>query len=129
MGKIEFQSNDRPTLGIEIELGLVDGNTMALSSSFAELAAKVPKESAAQLKPELMQCVVEIITGICETVDDAAADLTQKSPRSKRPPMHLDCGSGGERRTRFRLGESSKLRPTSVTSSLSSCCKSWLVGW
>ena len=78
MGTINFQSNDRPTLGIEIELGLVDSNTMALSSSFAKLAERLPQESAALLKPELMQCVVEIITGVCETVDDAATDLSQK---------------------------------------------------
>lgn len=78
MGKIDFHTNDHPTLGIEIELGLVDGNTMALSSSFAKLAEQLPKEHAEQLKPELMQCVVEIITGVCETVDDAETDLTQK---------------------------------------------------
>ncbi len=78
MATIDFHSNDHPTLGIEIELGLVDGNTMALSSSFAKLAEQLPKEHAEQLKPELMQCVVEIITGVCETVDDAETDLTQK---------------------------------------------------
>ena len=78
MGTIHFNSNDRPTLGIEIELGLVDNRTMALSSSFADLAEKLPRSDAEQLKPELMQCVVEVITGICETVDDAATDLTQK---------------------------------------------------
>ncbi len=78
MGTIHFNSNDRPTLGIEIELGLVDDHTMALSSSFAELAEKLPTDSDSQLKPELMQCVVEVITGVCETVDDAAIDLTGK---------------------------------------------------
>ena len=78
MATIHFTPNDRPTLGIEIELGLVDGRTMALSSSFAELAKQLPKDSAEQLKPELMQCVVEVITGVCETVDDAGADLRKK---------------------------------------------------
>lgn len=78
MGTIPFTTNERPTLGIEIELGLVDGRTMALSSSFADLAEKLPASEAQQYKPELMQCVVEVITGVCETVDDAEADLTQK---------------------------------------------------
>ena len=78
MGTIPFTTNQRPTLGIEIELGLVDGRTMALSSSFADLAEKLPTSEAQQYKPELMQCVVEVITGVCETVDDAEADLTQK---------------------------------------------------
>jgi len=78
MGKIHFNSNDRPTLGIEIELGLVDNRTMALSSSFAKLAKQLPQQDADQYKPELMQCVIEIITGVCQTVDDAAIDLQQK---------------------------------------------------
>lgn len=78
MGTIPFTTNDRPTLGIEVELGLVDGRTMALSSSFADLAAKLPASEAKQYKPELMQCVVEVITGVCKTVDDAQVDLTQK---------------------------------------------------
>ncbi len=78
MGVLHFNSNDRPTLGVEIELGLVDGRTMALSSSIAELMERLPADSAAELKPELMQCVVEIITGVCETVDDAEVDLRKK---------------------------------------------------
>ncbi|MGI9427254.1 MAG: carboxylate-amine ligase [Bythopirellula sp.] len=78
MGTIHFNSNDRPTLGIEVELGLVDDRTMALSSSFAELAKKLPKHEDHQYKPELMQCVVEVITDVCETVDDAESDLGKK---------------------------------------------------
>ncbi len=78
MGTIDFNSNDRPTLGIEIELGIVDEHTMALSSSFAKLTEKLPTGEAVQFKPELMQCVVEVITDVCETVDDAEEDLTQK---------------------------------------------------
>jgi len=78
METIHFTSNARPTLGIEIELGLVDDRTMALSSSFANLAKRLPKDHEALLKPELMQCVIEIITDVCETVDEAETDLTQK---------------------------------------------------
>ena len=78
MGTIHFNSNDRPTLGIEVELGLVDDRTMALSSSFAELAENLPHYEDHQYKPELMQCVVEVITGVCETVDDAESDLSEK---------------------------------------------------
>ena len=78
MRKINFHSNDRPTLGIEVELGLVDEKTLALSSSFAQLAQALPSAGPMQIKPELMQCVVEVITGVCETVDQAEADLTEK---------------------------------------------------
>ncbi len=78
MTKIKFNTNERPTLGVEIELGLVDGRTMALASAYDQVAKLVPENLAESLKPELMQCVVEIITGVCETVDDAEADLRKK---------------------------------------------------
>ncbi|MCA9230707.1 MAG: YbdK family carboxylate-amine ligase [Planctomycetales bacterium] len=78
MATIEFTKNERPTLGIEIELGLVDSKTLALSSSFPELAEHLRDHPELQIKPELMQCVVEIITDVCDTVDDAEVDLRNK---------------------------------------------------
>ena len=40
MSKLTFNSNDRPTVGIELELGLVDGRTMELSSSIGAVLAE-----------------------------------------------------------------------------------------
>lgn len=78
MAIIDFHSNKKPTLGVEIELGLVDENTMALASSYAELKEQLPQIGNHSLKPELMQCVLEINTDICETVDLAETDLRSK---------------------------------------------------
>jgi carboxylate-amine ligase len=78
MAVIEFHSNKTPSLGIEIELGLIDEHTMALSSSFAELKKELPARDEDCIKPELMQCVLEINTGVCATVDEAEADLRGK---------------------------------------------------
>ena len=78
MAIIEFNSNRRPTLGVEVELGIVDGQTMALASSYAELVQQLPHCDKSTFKPELMQCVLEVITGVCETVDEAERDLREK---------------------------------------------------
>ena len=78
MGKLEFRSNSIPSLGVELELGLVDARSLALSSSVADLLAKVPKSAEDRYKPELMQSCIEINTGICNTVDEAKHDLTAK---------------------------------------------------
>ena len=76
--KYEFHSNDRPTVGIELELGLVDAETMALASSIAPLLEALPESDSTCFKPELMQCTIEINTDICETIGQAEADLRQK---------------------------------------------------
>jgi glutamate---cysteine ligase / carboxylate-amine ligase len=83
MPKIDFHHNSRPTVGIELELGLIDAETMALSSSYGLLSARLTADGhqdaeATRYKPELMQCVIEINTDVCETIGDADRDLTEK---------------------------------------------------
>ena len=78
MRKIDFHRNEYPTIGVELELGLVDGETMAFSSSIKEVLDLLPNREPRCFKPELMQCCIEINTGICRTVAEADADLRQK---------------------------------------------------
>jgi len=83
MAKIDFHRNERPTVGIELELGLLDAKSMALTSAFGLLNARLTaeghqEEDGGNFKPELMQCVMEINTGVCETITDAERDLRGK---------------------------------------------------
>ncbi len=80
MGKLEFTSNAEHTLGIELELGLVDESTMDLSSSIQHVLDALPESITQQdcMKPELMQCCIEVITGVCDTVEGAETDLRGK---------------------------------------------------
>ncbi|QDT51288.1 Carboxylate-amine ligase YbdK [Symmachiella dynata] len=75
MPSLEFKRNDYPTVGVEIELQLVDAETMALSNSISDILAELPAEIEARVKPELMQSYLEINTGICNTVNDVERDL------------------------------------------------------
>jgi carboxylate-amine ligase len=75
---LDHRFGDGPplTVGVEEEYMLVDGSTFDLVSGvepLLEIAAESP--FADQLKPELMQCVLESGTVVCETVDDAEEDL------------------------------------------------------
>src|SRR5689334_3766182 len=83
MAKIDFHRNDRPTIGIELELGLLDAETLALTSAYGLLHARLTAdghqtEECSNFKPELMQCVLEINTCICENVVQAEQDLRAK---------------------------------------------------
>ena len=81
MDLLEFTSNATPTVGVELELGLVSEETMELKSVISELMGALPSDIADYYKQELMQSVVEITTGVCNTVDDAKVDLTNKLVR------------------------------------------------
>ena len=78
MTKLEFHSNPRPTIGVELELGLIDTQTMALSNSVSQVLERIPAEWEGSFKPELMQCCLEINTVVCNTVREAEEDLRAK---------------------------------------------------
>lgn len=73
-----FRRNDWPTLGVEIELQLVDARSMALRSAIAEVLDGVPEPYRDSVKPEFMQCYVEINSDVCRTAADVGADLAPK---------------------------------------------------
>ncbi len=77
-GKLLFRSNEQPSLGVELELGLVDAQTMALRSAVQDILAQIPSELEGYVKPELMQCCVELNTGVCLTVSQVEQDLREK---------------------------------------------------
>lgn len=78
MSVMRFSPNNYPTIGVEIELQLVDADDMSLSSCIEEVLAAIPPHLQGSVKPELMQCYVEINTRICRTVREVAEDLGQK---------------------------------------------------
>jgi carboxylate-amine ligase len=77
--EIVFNSSARSSLGIEVELEVVDQKTRQLASfateMLAELGAPYGDDGHPKAKHELFECTVEIITGVCTRVDEARADL------------------------------------------------------
>jgi carboxylate-amine ligase len=63
---------------VEIELQLVDARSLALKSAIGEILADLPATLHDSVKPEFMQCYVEINTGVARTVDEVEADLAPK---------------------------------------------------
>lgn len=71
----QFTRNEAPTIGVEVELQLVDAQSMALTSAFDAVFAAIPEPHRSKVKPELMQCYLEINTGVCATVAEVGRDL------------------------------------------------------
>jgi glutamate---cysteine ligase / carboxylate-amine ligase len=80
--RIEFNASARPTLGVEWEFALVDKTTRDLSNTASELFETVDASVEGpglhkRLHKELLRNTVEVVTGVCETVEEAMADLTE----------------------------------------------------
>ncbi len=78
---IVFNASAGPSLGIEVELEIVDRGSRQLFSAatdiLAELGAGYPGGEHPKVKHELFECTAEVITGICATVAQARDDLTK----------------------------------------------------
>lgn len=75
MPKLEFTPNYAPTIGVELELQIVDQESFALTPAIEEIMKRVPEDLEHRVKPELMQSYLEINTDICRTVNDVGDDL------------------------------------------------------
>ncbi len=76
---IDFNASERSSLGVEMELEIVDLATRELRSAASEVLAAMgrghPGGEHPRAKHELFESTVEIITGVCATVAEARADL------------------------------------------------------
>ena len=77
--QIPFNGSPAPTLGVEIELQIVDPVTCNLKQGSTLLLDRLGDHP--KIKQELTQSTIEVITGICtdvaETTDDLAASLQE----------------------------------------------------
>ncbi len=75
---VDFSPSPARTVGVEWELGLVDPGTGDLVSVADEVLAAVRPWGAAEhprIKKELLRNTVELVSGVCRTAGEAAADL------------------------------------------------------
>jgi carboxylate-amine ligase len=73
---LDHRFNGPPfTIGIEEELMLLDAGDLSLAQEIEAILAAVPPERDGQVKPELMQSVLEIATKPCQSVAQAGEEL------------------------------------------------------
>ena len=85
---IPFHPSPSPTLGVEVELQLIDPATRQLIPRAPELL--VALENDPHVKPELLQSTIELNTGICADVPAVRCDLEATLAR-----VHAACDELG----------------------------------
>lgn len=68
---------DQFTLGIEEEFQIVDPQTRELRSHVSEFLEEGRMILGEQIKPEMIQSMIEVGTGICHNIQEARADITR----------------------------------------------------
>src|SRR4029453_4900312 len=75
---LEFKKSSGPTLGVELEIPLIDGENMALASEAVALLEAAQSIPDLRLVSEINQSLVEINTEICADVKEVGASLTRQ---------------------------------------------------
>src|SRR5947209_12770407 len=78
MSVIPFRGSPRPTLGVELELQLVDAETFDLRPAAEAILSDLPAAVQDSVKPEFFPCCVEVNTGVCRDVEEVGRDLAPK---------------------------------------------------
>jgi glutamate---cysteine ligase / carboxylate-amine ligase len=76
--QIPFTSSPRSSLGVEWELELVDLQTRELRGAASDILVELGDPHGGEhpkAKHELLESCIEVITGVCGTVEEAVADL------------------------------------------------------
>jgi carboxylate-amine ligase len=97
--QIDFNSSPSSSVGIEMELEVVDRETRELRSGateiLGEMGAMHPGGEHPKAKHELLESTIEIITGVCQTVpearDDLAGTLAEVTAMTAPRGMELMC--------------------------------------
>lgn len=68
--------NEGYTLGIEEEFQIVDPETRELRSHVSEILEEGKMLLGEQIKPEMIQSMIEVGTGVCKNIQEARVDIT-----------------------------------------------------
>jgi len=94
---IKFNSSPDPTIGVEIELQLVDNKNSNLNNISKKILSNIKKEFSDNIKCELIESMIEINTNICSNIEEVEKDikktLTYLSDILKDYETDINCTS------------------------------------
>jgi carboxylate-amine ligase len=73
---IEFQASKPFSLGVEIELQILERSDLNLVPRAPEILAMIPEELQERIKPEFIRSMIEVNTEICSNMDQVKENLT-----------------------------------------------------
>src|SRR5688572_13060684 len=92
---LEFNGGDKElTLGVELELQVLDADSLLLTPRAAEI---IELCEADNIVPEFFQSTIEIVSGVCQNAHDVQQDLKNSIEKAylKANQLHLKLASTG----------------------------------
>ena len=106
----DFHPSKFLTLGVEVEVQLLDLRTLDLAPVSPRLLASL--EDSPAFRPEFYSTMLEMVTGVCQNVDQAERDLGESSYRLLEVAERAGIGIAGAATHPFAgLGQEAHLYP------------------
>jgi carboxylate-amine ligase len=85
---IEFKTSKPFSLGVEIELQVVDKDDLNLVPRAPEILSMVPTELKERIKPEFIRSMIEVNTVVCSDMEEVKENLTELIKLAEVQPHH-----------------------------------------
>jgi len=72
---LQFTPSKGPTIGVELELQIIDRQTCELLNIAPQILEEIKKAYRKRIKEEFLKSMIELNTDVCETVTDVEIDL------------------------------------------------------
>ncbi len=85
---IQFSGSNKTTLGLELELQIIDPASGNLVSKAPQIIQDIDDPA---FKPELFECIVELNSAVCHTIAELRRDIRQKLQRLQSVALEHHC--------------------------------------
>jgi carboxylate-amine ligase len=89
--QLVFQDSKPFSLGVEIELQVLDRNDLNLVPKAPEILAMVPEELKERIKPEFIRSMIEVNTEVCSNMDQVKENLTFLIQQAEKIAAKNNC--------------------------------------
>ncbi len=109
--ELSFKKSKNFTVGIEVEFQLLHKKDLGLVPKALEILGGLPKEISGRIKPEFIQSMVEVNTGVCANIDEAREDLKDSITYLEKAAKECGCSIFASSLHPFSRYEDQKLFP------------------
>ncbi|MFC1843766.1 YbdK family carboxylate-amine ligase [Thermodesulfobacteriota bacterium] len=88
---IQFQTSEPFSLGVEIELQILDRNNLSLVPKAPEILDMVPTELKDRIKPEFIRSMIEVNTEVCTNMNQVKENLTHLIQLAEKIAAENNC--------------------------------------
>jgi carboxylate-amine ligase len=85
---LDFKESEFLTLGVEVELQIVDPESKDLTPGSPRIFERLGGEQP-HIKPELLQAMIEVSTKVCRSVQDVGQDLGRRFDQLREVGKHV----------------------------------------